>query len=225
MQSRAWFISDTHFGHPSILYFHPERREACDVTLEELSEDKWAAVAKHDEWLIKKWNETIGKRDFVYILGDICLSNREYTEKILRQLHGRKFLIRGNHDKSCNGLENYFEWVGDIKEVKFNHDQYPFIQEGETFACELCHFPMFSWNRRPHGSCHVHGHCHGGIDGINSDSQELRVDVGFDGELAGLEFVPLEKLYEHFRGIVMSHGFSTFQEYIDWKMERDGFRM
>ena len=48
----VWFISDTHFSHPSILYFHPERREAAGITLEELQADKHAAVEKHDEWLI-----------------------------------------------------------------------------------------------------------------------------------------------------------------------------
>ena len=47
---------------------------------------------------VDKWNKTIAKGDFVYILGDFCLGNKEYTEKILNRLKGRKFLIRGNHD-------------------------------------------------------------------------------------------------------------------------------
>ena len=60
----VWFISDTHFSHPSILYFHPERREAAGITLEELQADKHAAVEKHDEWLINLWNKIfVGYKD------------------------------------------------------------------------------------------------------------------------------------------------------------------
>lgn len=235
---KTWFISDLHFSHTSILYFHPKRREAAGITLEELQSDKNAAIEKHDEWLIKLWNDTIGRNDVVYILGDFSLGNKERTEKILQRLRGKKYLIRGNHDKSCNGLERYFEWVGDIKEVKFTNNQYDFIDKGETFAVELCHFPFYSWNRRPHGTCHAHGHCHGSIDVQNILSKELRVDVGFDGKLANCQFIPLEKLYNAYKDIVKRNTkranffrrlfkkpeIKTFQEYIDWRMNKLGFR-
>lgn len=221
---KTWFTSDLHFSHASILYFHPSRREAAGITLEELQSDKIMAIEKHDEWLINLWNSTVDKEDNVYILGDFCLGNKIRTEKILQRLHGKKFLIRGNHDKSCNGLERYFEWVGDIKEVKFTNNQYDFIPANETFAVELCHFPMMTWNRRPHGSCHAHGHCHGSVDSINTALNELRVDVGLDGSLANYEFISLEKLYNHMKGIAESFDCATFQEYIDKKMEKDGYR-
>lgn len=124
--------------------------------MEELQEDKRAATEKHDEWLINKWNETIGKHDIVYHLGDFCMKNKERAEKILKRLHGKKYMIRGNHDKPLKGLENYFEWIGDIKEVKFTNNQYKFVDPKETFCVELCHYPMLTWNRRPHGTVMVH---------------------------------------------------------------------
>lgn len=222
---KVWFISDLHFSHPSILYFRPKRREAAGITLEELQEDKNAAILKHDEWLIGLWNNTIRREDFVYILGDFCLGNKERTEKILQRLKGRKYLIRGNHDKSCNGLERYFEWVGDLKEVKFNHQMFDFIDETEPFCIEMCHYPLMAWNRRPHGTIMLHGHCHGGIDKLNENSEELRIDAGFDGTLANLSFIPLERLYDKMVEIRNSTGGSTFKEYAEKKMERDGFRM
>ena len=222
---KVWFCSDLHLGHKSVLYFHPERREAAGITIEELQEDKNAAIKKHDEWLIDKWNKTIAKGDFVYILGDFCLGNREYTEKMLSRLKGRKFLIRGNHDKSCNGLERYFEWVGDIKEVKFTHNQYPFIDENETFALEMCHFPMLTWNRRPHGTCHIHGHCHNSITQFNDESLELRVDVGFDSEIANNGFVSLETIYNKMKEIRAKTDSATFEEHTEKLMLRHGFRM
>ena len=201
------------------------RREACGVTLEELQSDKNSAIAKHDQWLINKWNSVVRKQDTVYFLGDFCLKNKEYTENILRQLKGKKFLIRGNHDKSLNGLENYFEWVGDIKEAKFTNNQFKFIDPNETFCVEMCHFPMLTWNRRPHGTCMVHGHSHGNANNVNELTRELRVDVGLDNQYWDYNFVELEQLYNYYKNIIQSHGFSTFQDYVNYLMETQGYRI
>jgi hypothetical protein len=122
------------------------------------------------------------------------------------------------------GLESYFEWVGDIKEVKFTHNQYPFISPDETFAVELCHFPIFSWNRRPHGTCHLHGHCHGSIDEYNEYSQELRFDVGFDSKMGNLNFIDLETVYNKMIEIRNSTDSKTFQEHTEKLMLKQGFR-
>lgn len=222
---KVWFIADTHFTHPSILYFHPWRRDACGLTLEQLQNDKALSLEQHDRWLIDKWNSTVKKPDEVYLLGDFCLGNREKTEEILRQLKGRKHLITGNHDKSLRGLENYFESVSQIKEVKFTNNQFKFIDPEETFCVELCHFPMLTWNRRPHGTCHVHGHTHGSINKWNIESKELRIDVGLDAEEFEHDFVEVEQLYEYFCRIKNSAGCKTFQEYQEWLMANQGFRM
>ena len=221
---KVWVTSDTHFSHTSILYFHPKRREAAGITLEELQEDKNLAIEKHDEWLIKLWNDTVKREDFVYILGDFCLGNRERTEKILSKLHGRKYLIQGNHDKSLKGLENYFEWVGQIKEAKFNNNQYPFIDPEETFCIELCHYPMVTWNRRTNGTCMVHGHTHNAITPFNNISKELRVDVGLDSDIAQYNLVGLETLYNHFKAIRDAAGCKTFKDYAEWLMKNQGYR-
>lgn len=222
---KTYFTADTHFSHASILYFHPSRRDACGVTLEELQEDKKSAIEKHDKWLINLWNNTVAKCDNVYILGDFCLGNKERTEYILKKLKGKKFLIKGNHDKSCNGLENYFEWVGDIKEVKFTNNQYKFIDPNETFCVECCHYPMLTWNRRPHGTCCLHGHTHNAITKFNNESKELRVDVGLDSDISNYNLVSLETIYNHFVNIKNNAGVSTFNDYNEWLMEQQGFRM
>jgi calcineurin-like phosphoesterase family protein len=199
--------------------------EAVGITLEELQADRNAAIQKHDEWLVDVWNSTVRREDYVYILGDFCLGNKERTEKLLSRLKGKKFLIEGNHDRSLHGLEHYFEWYGQIKEAKFTNNQYEFIDPNETFCVEMCHYPLLTWNRRPHGTCMVHGHCHGGIDDYNNESLELRVDVGLDGSLASRQLVPLEKLYQHFRLKLENAGVNTFQEYNEWMMQNQGFRM
>jgi calcineurin-like phosphoesterase family protein len=223
-QYKVWFTSDTHFSGKSILFHKPERRVAAGITLEELQADRDAAMLKHDEWLIDLWNKTIKKKDFVYILGDFCMGNKKRTEYILGRLNGRKYLIRGNHDKSCAGLERYFEWVGDIKEAKFNHGQYPFIDKDETFCLEMCHYPLFAWNRRPHGTCHIHGHTHGYMCDFNDRSVELRFDIGFDSKLAEHKILDLETIYKKMIEIRESTNSSTFEEHTEKIMISQGFR-
>ena len=224
-RQKIWFVSDIHFSHQSILYFHPKRRAEIGITLEELQEDKALAIARHDEWLINLWNSTVKKEDTIYFLGDFSFANRKETEKILQKLKGKKHLILGNHDKSLNGLDRYFESVSQIKEAKFTNNQFHFIDPNETFCVEMCHYPLLTWNRRPHGTCMVHGHCHGALDEINRVTKELRVDVGFDGTLANHSFVELETLYNYFCDIRDAAGCKTFQEYNEWLMEQQKVRL
>lgn len=222
----TFFTADLHFSHISILYFQPERLGQAGMTEAFLNENKAEAIHLYDEWLIKRWNKTINKMDSVYILGDLCLSNKVNAEKILNRLNGRKYLIRGNHDKSCNGLERYFEGGWDIKEARFNNNQYKFIDPDETFCLEMCHFPLLSWNKKPHGSVHIHGHVHGNLDQYNIESKDLRVDVGLDSTLGrdcgGL--ISLEKLYKYFTDIRDNAGCKTFQEYQEKLYKEKGYR-
>lgn len=212
-RTKVWFISDLHFFHKSILFFHPKRREHFGITLEELQNDTVSAVNKMNEILMKEWNDTIKRGDTVYILGDFSLGTKEETEKILNKLHGKKFLITGNHDKSLKGLERYFEDVAQIKEAKFTNNQFSFIDPEETFSVEMCHYPLLTWNRRQNGSCMIHGHCHDSVTSVNDNMMELRVDVGYDCSKWNYHFVELEELYNYFVGIRNKLGCKTFKEY------------
>jgi calcineurin-like phosphoesterase family protein len=224
--AKIWFTSDLHFSNPTQMYHHPKRREAAGITLEELRTlPKQELIDRHDEWLINVWNNTVKRGDSIYHLGDFCLGNKLRTEYILSRLNGKKYFIKGNHDKSIYGSERFLEGFWIEKEVKFRHEQYPFIKEDETFCLELKHEPLLAWNRRPHGTCHIHGHTHGSIDQYNEDQEELRLDVGIDARISNYGFVDLETLYAHFRSIVENHGFETFQEYVEWLMAKQGFRM
>lgn len=221
---KVFFTSDLHFGHSSILHFHPERLDKIGVSRELLDADPHEATRIHDEWLIDLWNSTIERRDMVYYLGDFCMRNSEYAEKILNKLHGRKYLIKGNHDKPLNRLANYFEGVWDIKEGKFTNNQFKFINPDETFTTEMCHYPLVSWNRKTHGSVHLHGHTHGNIDGFNDESMEMRVDVGLDGKLANYRILSLEDIYGYFCERRANAGCKTFEEYQEMLYARQGFR-
>lgn len=214
-RAKIWFTSDTHFGHKNILKYSTNRQNDMGLSLDDPD-----MMKKHDAMLIQRWNMTVKKHDTVYILGDFSFASPEETRKILEKLNGKKHLIIGNHDKSCKGLENYFESTSQIREVTFKKTMFDFLDE--NIHCILCHFPLVAWNRRMHGSCMIHGHTHGSLDIINSQSEELRVDIGFDSRLADGGFVELEQLYRYFKDEVTKG--KTFQEHIDYLTEKTGFR-
>ena len=216
---KIWFTSDTHFFHRNILKFQKERREIMGIT-DDMSDSEM--IEKQNEWIINMWNSTVDKHDHIYILGDVSFGTTEETRVLLEKLHGKKHLIVGNHDKSCNGLENYFVSVSQIKEFPIKKHQYDFLEENIYLV--LCHFPMIAWNRRLHGSWMIHGHIHGGYDAENIKSEELRVDIGLDSKIANFGLVSLEQLYKFMKDKIAEKGFTDFEKYIEWKSDKDGIR-
>lgn len=83
-----WATSDHHWGHFNIMRY-------CASTRPFSSVDEMNAV------LVARWNESVDPDDEVIMVGDIFCSRRmprEMKVGILQMLHGRKTLIRGNHD-------------------------------------------------------------------------------------------------------------------------------
>ena len=52
--------------------------------------------------MIKNWNKAVSKSDKVIVAGDVSFYNKEKTAEIIRQLHGKKILVKGNHDQRNN---------------------------------------------------------------------------------------------------------------------------
>lgn len=190
--ANVWFTSDLHFGHKNILKHCPDRilEISNSIGNEEIS------IEKHDNFLIDRWNKTVSKNDTVYILGDFSFLNTIETKKLLAKLNGNKHLILGNHDKSSENLYGYFKSISQIKEIKFKKVNWDFLDEDIIVIC--CHFPMITWDRKEHGTIHVHGHTHGRLDEYNMFSDDLRVDVGIDGLLSNFNLISLKTLYNYF---------------------------
>lgn len=187
---QIWFTSDIHIHHKNILKHCPERQKICDVKDED-------DVETWDKWIIEKWNNTVNKKDIVYILGDFIFGSQESAKKVLDKLHGKKFLILGNHDKGVDKLENYFEQITQQKLVTFKKSNFDFLDE--DFQVFMCHYPMVTWASKHYGVINTHGHCHGRLDDYNEASTDLRVDVGIDGKLANFNFITLEQIYRYFK--------------------------
>lgn len=92
----TFFISDLHFGHAKVLEFSPNRFGSC--------------IEEHDEWLVDNWNRTVGKKDTVWVLGDVAFG--QHGMKHLSRLKGFKKLIMGNHDTYA--LKNYTQHFSKI---------------------------------------------------------------------------------------------------------------
>jgi calcineurin-like phosphoesterase family protein len=160
-----WFTSDTHYYHRNIIAF-------CDRP--------YADVEAMNDGLISTWNSRVGRQDIVYHLGDFAFCGKTRRHEIIERLHGRKHLIRGNHDPDRDEwwLNNGFESVRDYFVLRV-HDQGQ-SDEGDIVQYHqpivLCHFPILSWENMQHGTWHLHGHCHGSLP----PTRMQRMDVGVD---------------------------------------------
>lgn len=150
---RIWFTSDTHFGHK----FMVERRG-------------FDTVEEHDDHIIETWNQKVGIQDIIFHLGDFSFSHKQKTKGILRKLHGRIHLVRGNHDRMGSNVEAMLSWVGNYRQIK------PTVR-GATQPIMLFHFPIQVWDKCHYGSWHLHGHSHGNLP---QDPTKRRIDVSWD---------------------------------------------
>ncbi len=143
-----------------------------------------------DRVLAENWNRRVQPQDEVYLLGDLTLKSASRAERLLRSLNGRKYLLRGNHDRFA-GQETFphelFVWVKDYYE----------LHQGDQWLI-LCHYPLLDWNHRRYGSLHLHGHLHSRREDNKKNRSQglLRYDVGVDAN--GFSPVSLEEILTFF---------------------------
>jgi len=160
---KVWFTSDTHFGHTNIIRY-------CNRP--------FSTAEEMNHIIIKNFNSVVGSDDLVYHLGDFAFRNHEFYRK---QLNGKHFLILGNHDDRKEVDKANFIWVRTTAGVKVN-GQYIW----------LSHFSHRIWDRCHHGSFHLFGHSHNGVEDYGKSC-----DVGVDA----WNFYPVsfEQLVERFK--------------------------
>ena len=185
-KNKLWFMSDLHYNHENVIKFN--RRP-----FENVKEMNWHI----EQELITK----VGPGDILFDMGDLFWKTDETTMKNVISLASPKewYKILGNHDNYNVYRKSYigtlFTLLSDILEINVDH-------EGRNYKLTLCHYPMISWNGKARGTLMIHGHCHGNIDNINTESTDLRVDVGFDGLLAkktGSFLISFEDILEYMK--------------------------
>lgn len=121
---KAYIISDTHFGHEV-----PILKERYGI---------FSNTEEHDEYIVSTLNKLLNQDSILIHLGDV--GDLETMSKV----HGRKVLIKGNHDKLSN--KKYLEVFEEI------YNQPVFLNK----RILLSHYPeMVS----PH-VLNIHGHLH-----------------------------------------------------------------
>lgn len=167
----VYFTADTHFYHENVIRYEARPFQ----TAEEMNEA-----------LIQNWNAKVSDDDDIYILGDFTLKGPTLANALLERLHGRKHLVRGNHDGYVDRgafRRELFVWVKDYFELSW---------QGQRFV--LCHYPLLSWNGMGRGTFHLHGHQHRKVfyNQENRDVGIRRLDVGVDAN--GMTPVSAEEL-------------------------------
>jgi len=131
----TFFTADQHFGHFNIV---------------RLSHRPFASLDEMNDTMVARWNAKVRDEDTVYILGDLFF-RAATVEPILKQLKGRKHLVRGNHDHSWTAkvrMVDYFETVQTVCEIDI---------DGKPAT--LCHYPMLSYPQARRGYM-IYGHIH-----------------------------------------------------------------
>lgn len=134
MQKRL-YISDWHYGHANAIEF---------------DQRPFRSVEEMNAALVTRWNDVVSPEDLVYVLGDFFWCKSSDAVPVLKSLHGTKFLIRGNHDRSNDGaFIKQFAKVTDYMEVD---------DDGRKVV--LCHYPIPCYKNHYHGWIHLYGHVH-----------------------------------------------------------------
>lgn len=164
--SNIWFVSDTHFSHKNIIKY-------CNRP--------WDDTHQMNKDMVELWNDTVDPNDTVFHLGDFAMGNRSSVPSILDRLHGHIIFIPGNHDhaKTVKLFEQKFQYdTSSIFECKVN---------GQRIV--MCHYAMRIWHKSHHGSWHLYGHSHNGLE---EEPYGLSMDVGVDANAArGFGYRPI----------------------------------
>jgi calcineurin-like phosphoesterase family protein len=145
-----FFTSDTHFGHGGALGLYQR---------------PFASVAAMNEALVARWNETVGRDDVVWHLGDFAIRQRpEAVQGFLARLNGRKHLVAGNNDPAAT--RELDGWESEQPYAEIVVEDVPLV---------LCHYPFRSWRGMGKGWLNLHGHSHGRLKPL-----QRQFDVGVD---------------------------------------------
>ncbi len=166
-----YYIADCHFFHGTLN--------------EKMDRRGFESVEAMNQYMLEQWNRKVRENDEVVILGDLSWGKPEETNALLKQLHGRLYLITGNHDRYLSNKEynaGRFVWIKPYEEL---HDQ--------KRKVVLCHYPIMCYNGQYRvdekgnpKTYMLYGHVHDTFDQrLIEQFQEITrrsMRTGFDGE-------------------------------------------
>jgi calcineurin-like phosphoesterase family protein len=156
----TFFTADHHFGHKNVIGY--QNRPFADV--HEMNVE-----------LARRWNEKVGPKDTVYVLGDFLYGAPRRMADIFSRLHGDIHLIEGDHDQSSRkpALRDGYMSISPLKRVFVADEDAPKGRREIT----LCHYSMEVWHKSHWGTWHLYGHSHGRRPDV---IDRLSFDIGVD---------------------------------------------
>ena len=171
---KIFFTSDTHFGHANIINY---------------SNRPFKTIEEHDEVLINNINQMVGRRDFLYHLGDFCWGDTArkqiiIAKDILSKINCKNiYLIVGNHDPRGNGGQPNEDFAKLFKScVNYHVVRVPLTDDQDAALAAprhqiiLSHYAIRTWEGQHKGTYHLYGHSHATMPYDNT----LSFDVGVD---------------------------------------------
>ena len=176
--AKCWFTSDQHFNHANVMNF-------CNRP--------WDDVKEMNKALTDNWNEVVGEKDIVFILGDFYWKkDASEVKKKIDELNGSHiFIVLGNHD-----TDDQFTQVRKLNRVDIISDTAMIFISGidedkptREYELMISHFPLATWPHFRRGVINLHGHIHSGprsrseVDIPGFDlilKKDLTYDVGVD---------------------------------------------
>lgn len=138
-----YFTSDLHFCHDREFLFKPRG---------------FSNVDEMNEAIVKRWNDTVGENDTVYILGDLMLKDNAKGIEYINRLNGIKHIIYGNHD-TASRIELYHNALKDVVQLSYAE---MVDYNGYHFFCT--HYPCLTGTLEKESlkqmTCNLFGHTH-----------------------------------------------------------------
>ena len=167
------FTSDNHFCHENIIKY-------CKRPFRDVEEN--------DDELIYRWNEKVPEDGIVFHLGDVAFGDPNRVDKILEQLHGKIYLVIGNHD--WRRIVNQHKWRFELMTQQIN------MKIGKRHII-LNHYPMLAFSgawRGEDATYQLFGHVHTSPytdEGLDQARMKMLFTSQYDVGVDNNDFTPV----------------------------------
>ena len=136
--SKVWMWSDLHLGHDNAINWRKEFKTA----------------EEHHETLFDNLATAVGKRDVLYLLGDIAMST-EWLTRVCSIPCVKRIAVLGNHDTEKRGGVEGYHLAAQFDEI---HSLMKYRTSRGLPNIWLSHAPIHEQELR--GCINIHGHTH-----------------------------------------------------------------
>lgn len=179
-KQNVFFCSDPHYGHSGIV-------RGTSSWENKKGTRPFDTIKEHDTCLVENINNTVGRDDILFCLGDWSFgayaTNENITNirKFREQLNCKNIhLVFGNHDseiiKNKDNSHELFSSVGYYKEIIIVEQSRVQGEKPNKQKIVLSHYSHRVWNNIHHGAWMLFGHSHGNL----KTAEGKTMDCGFD---------------------------------------------